>query len=481
MTTQAEKMLVIEAAFVKQARVIDDLKVTVSELQRDRAKLRDAVQEIAELKRHVNALTVSESIAKRKAETMEFLLAKERGENDRYRRERVEGIMDEQTIGKPPPPPPTTSSATPMTAASASTTAQRGRLTASTAIPRANSAGAPTSVRAAKNVSIGVKSISHLESNFDSAQKKVLTGAVGTAANKSGSADLQPPNVLRQQSIVNPLAALPTARAASNADTLNALADVRQLKFAGCSTEDESYIAATGGDELVHLVASTSFAQLSGKYPAFGSKFVCQFAGRRSVFGKDRAVFRLGSLHSTAVMLPTYLQEQLGSGKYFRVSELLSMLLDVAEGVSALHRDNVMHGNLCPQNVAYVSGPGVRGGQGPESALAVTGYGCTPVAKNFRYMAPEGLEQPTAPGDVWAFGVLAWELCQYCAVSPLAELRSRKQFLEGLQSGLRLKCPEQCPPNIFLRVIRPCFSELTQRPSMDTIVVDITDLLQQVQ
>jgi hypothetical protein len=458
MATQAEKMLVIEAAFVKQARVIDDLKQTVSELQKDRLQLRDATEEIVELKRHISALTVSESIAKRKAETMEYLLAKERAENDRARQDRVE--RNEEPAVRIAP-------------LATACDGQRGRATQVTRqAARASSAAAAVG-KSSKGSGISVKSISHLETNFDSAQKKLpSTGETFMNTNDR-------PNSLKMRT-VNPLSALPPSRNFANTDTLTALqGNIGLLKFVGCCAEDEAYLAATETDELVHLVVSLHSSH-SHRSLVAANRFVCQLVGRGAVLGKERAVFRVSPGAQNGVALAQYLQDQLRSGKYFRVSELLSMLLDIAEGIDALHREGIMHGNLCPQNIFYVSSRSAPDGA-DSSSLVVSGYGCLPVAKNFRYTAPEALEQATAPSDVWAFGVLAWELCQYCAVQPLSDALSRKQFIEALQGGARLKCPEQCPPNVFLRIIRPCFSELTQRPSMGVLVMDISGLLQQVQ
>lgn len=459
MSTQVEKMLVIEAAFVKQARVIDDLKCTVGELQKDRLRLREALEEIADLKRHVSALTVSESIAKRKAETMEFLLAKERAENDRSRHNRVEATDETSALNN--------------TAATG-----RGR-----AAPRAASASALTR-KAVKGGSteITVRPVSHLDTNFGSAQKKVLSGppVAEVQASLAPQNRQQSVNNMKQTSAVsvaNPLSRLPQPRSATTTETLDAV-NLRLLKFVGCSADDEAYLAETESEELLHLVACSVSSQM-GRVPSLKlSRFVSQFLGKRSVLGKERSVFRITSVQNVAV-LQSYLQDQLSSGRLFRVSELLSMLLDVAEDIAALHREKIMHGNLCPQNVFYCSGR--DGNAGDAAALMVSGYSSLPVSKNFRYTPPEALEQPTAPGDVWAFGVLAWELCQYCAVVPYIEANSRKQLVEALQSGLRLKCPEQCPPNIFLRIVRPCFAALTQRPSIEDLIFDISELLQQVQ
>jgi hypothetical protein len=377
-----------------------------------------------------------------------------------------------------------------------------------------------------------VRTLSHLDSNFESAQKKVVVMNTTTTA-PATSSEVAPPfsragdyfpssatsNGVAIRGATNPLSALPqmtrntSSAIAAPPTAMNSSSGpcnnnnnsnlVTLVKFAGCNPEDEAYMAlgADTGD-LMHLVTPSGVGGVELVSRSGSSSRLCsQLLGRKQVLGKERMVYRLagGGVArvdsnisgggGSVVMLGPYLQDQLSSGNYFRVSELLSMLLDVAEGIAALHRENTMHGNLCPQNVFYVPTGAAAADQQkaasssaslPSSSLIVSGYGCLPVAKNFRYSAPEALQQATVQGDVWAFGVLAWELCQYCSVIPMPEASTRKQFVDALQAGARLRCPEQCPPNLFLRIIRPCFAELSQRPTMSSIAKDIADLLLQV-
>ncbi|QQP35086.1 Tyrosineprotein kinase Abllike, partial [Caligus rogercresseyi] len=73
------------------------------------------------------------------------------------------------------------------------------------------------------------------------------------------------------------------------------------------------------------------------------------------------------------------------------------------------------------------------------------------------WTAPEGLayNRFTTKSDVWAFGILLWEIATYgMSPYPGVELTDVYQLLE---SGYRMECPPGCPVRIY-ELMRQCWN-----------------------
>jgi len=71
-----------------------------------------------------------------------------------------------------------------------------------------------------------------------------------------------------------------------------------------------------------------------------------------------------------------------------------------------------------------------------------------------------------AKSDVWSFGMVMWELFEFCKREPFDELLSNvkpKDYHEVLRKAMRDKlypnCPESCPKHFYEKVIRLCWKE----------------------
>ncbi len=93
-----------------------------------------------------------------------------------------------------------------------------------------------------------------------------------------------------------------------------------------------------------------------------------------------------------------------------------------------------------------------------------------------KWTAPEGLayNKFSSKSDVWAFGVLLWEIATYGKTPyPGVELANVYHLLD---SGYRMECPDTCPPNVY-ELMRRCWQwEPSVRPSFDQIYKDLEDM-----
>ena len=66
-----------------------------------------------------------------------------------------------------------------------------------------------------------------------------------------------------------------------------------------------------------------------------------------------------------------------------------------------------------------------------------------------KWTAPEGLafNRFSVKSDVWAFGVLLWELATY-GKSPYTGVELNEVY-HLLEKGYRMECPSGCPPNVY--------------------------------
>ena len=97
-------------------------------------------------------------------------------------------------------------------------------------------------------------------------------------------------------------------------------------------------------------------------------------------------------------------------------------------------------------------------------------YTAHPGAKfPIKWTAPEGLayNRFTTKSDVWAFGILLWEIATYgMSPYPGVELTEVYQLLE---SGYRMECPPGCPARIY-DLMKQCWNwEPNERPSFHDI------------
>ena len=107
-------------------------------------------------------------------------------------------------------------------------------------------------------------------------------------------------------------------------------------------------------------------------------------------------------------------------------------------------------------------------------------YTAHPGAKfPIKWTAPEGLayNRFTTKSDVWAFGILLWEIATYgMSPYPGVELTDVYQLLE---SGYRMECPPGCPSRVY-DLMRQCWNwEPGTRPTFLDIHYAMENMFQE--
>jgi serine/threonine-protein kinase len=175
-------------------------------------------------------------------------------------------------------------------------------------------------------------------------------------------------------------------------------------------------------------------------------------------------------------------------------SRAISTMLSIAEAVAAAHERGVVHRDLKPENVIVDQSGRVRvvdfglariGAVTDEGVPAsVHGAHVTTIGGTPLYMAPEQwrLERAGAPADVWALGVMLYELTA-----------RQHPFIDYSESDIeRLKdsVTQSQPPELALRVsVPPHLSQLVarcldknedNRPRASEVAAQLRYLLQQL-
>lgn len=140
-----------------------------------------------------------------------------------------------------------------------------------------------------------------------------------------------------------------------------------------------------------------------------------------------------------------------------QLPELLQMCLDVVSGCSYMEDMHFVHRDLAARNCLVSDGAAVGGRRivkigdfglardiYKNDYYRKEGEGLLPV----RWMAPESLVDGlfSTQSDVWAFGVLCWEILTL-GQQPYAA-RNNFEVLAHVKDGGRLHSPEECPEKL---------------------------------
>ncbi|XP_034172666.2 receptor protein-tyrosine kinase sevenless isoform X4 [Osmia lignaria lignaria] len=165
-----------------------------------------------------------------------------------------------------------------------------------------------------------------------------------------------------------------------------------------------------------------------------------------------------------------------------RLQDLLAMCEDVARGCRYLEDLHFVHRDLACRNclvsardrenrVVKIGDFGLARDIYKNDYYRKEGEGLLPV----RWMAPESLVDGvfTSQSDVWAFGVLMWEITSL-GQQPYPA-RTNLEVLHHVRAGGRLPKPLNCPPVLHQLMLR-CWSAADARPSFKVCLENIVSL-----
>ncbi|XP_028285497.1 ephrin type-A receptor 3 isoform X2 [Parambassis ranga] len=162
---------------------------------------------------------------------------------------------------------------------------------------------------------------------------------------------------------------------------------------------------------------------------------------------------------------------------------LLHFMIDIASGMDYLSSRGFLHRDLAARNCML----------GDDLRVCVADFGLSKKIYNSSYyrqrvvirvpikwMSIESLSESiyTTKSDVWSFGVTMWEIVSR-GRTPYPGIHNH-ELLDLLQSGHRLKLPEDCDQKLY-EVMRSCWDrEPAQRPGFRELAEELKGLLSEL-
>ncbi|CAL1533345.1 unnamed protein product [Lymnaea stagnalis] len=163
-------------------------------------------------------------------------------------------------------------------------------------------------------------------------------------------------------------------------------------------------------------------------------------------------------------------------------ANLMMFAWQIAKGMRHLEMHRFIHRDLAARNCLLTKGPIAKVSDFGLSKDAYEIGHYKRVQKDrvpFKWLSPEALlwGQYSCKSDVWAFGILIWELYTFGG-TPYPQVTT-EQLRELHEYGYRMSKPPACPEQLY-RIMRACWREdPRQRPSFKQLEQTLDHLIQQ--
>lgn len=136
----------------------------------------------------------------------------------------------------------------------------------------------------------------------------------------------------------------------------------------------------------------------------------------------------------------------------FRWDQVIDLLQQIAAGLEAMHRAGIIHRDLKPENILLTREGVVKitdfGVARVEGSMTLTQHGM--MVGTPKYLAPEYIEMGEVDqrGDIYALGVMAFEMCAGQSPFRGGEKRSLADKFR-FDEELIVSLSRRCPPDLF--------------------------------
>ena len=149
----------------------------------------------------------------------------------------------------------------------------------------------------------------------------------------------------------------------------------------------------------------------------------------------------------------------------------------VAVALSQLHSLGIVHRDVAASNVMDMGSLTLTLAVTNRCRRCEPGTGSAPndVGIAVRWTSPDALftQRYTPADDVWALGVLLWEVLQLCREAPFSSYVLKEDVATALARGETPSRPPGCPENFWRRIVSPCFFARARRPQLSQIVAEL--------
>lgn len=164
-----------------------------------------------------------------------------------------------------------------------------------------------------------------------------------------------------------------------------------------------------------------------------------------------------------------------------RLEQLLDMGMQVCSAMDYLERASFIHRDLAARNCLVGENNVIKVADfGLARHVLDDEYTCS-VGTKFpvRWSAPEilGLNKFSSKSDVWAFGVLMWEILT-CGDLPYGKANNRDIYQKVYERRQHLYKPEKCPDQVYSIMLSCWAFEPEDRPTFDQIYSDLRNVIE---